>query len=143
MQVSEQEGSKLELLKVLSAHTQVFPALQHLNARSSSALAVQCSFLIRTNICVHVQVVAGTNYKLLLSVADAKNAKKEIEVSVYGARPYMPDAAVPSAPGGKAGRESTHSKLIASITCTDVLRRPWCEAPHTGRDRLLLVAQSL
>ncbi|KAK9821322.1 hypothetical protein WJX81_002249 [Elliptochloris bilobata] len=48
-QVSE-NGTKLELLKVLSAHT---------------------------------QVVAGTNYKLLLSVADANNQKKNLEVTVY------------------------------------------------------------
>ena len=31
------------------------------------------------------QVVAGTNYKLLLSVADASNQKKNLEVTVYGA----------------------------------------------------------
>ena len=32
-----------------------------------------------------MQVVAGTNYKLLLSVADANNQKKNLEVTVYGA----------------------------------------------------------
>ena len=36
------------------------------------------------------QVVAGTNYKLLLSVADAKNTKKDLEVTVYGARHAAP-----------------------------------------------------
>ncbi len=30
-------------------------------------------------------MVAGTNYKLLLSVADASNQKKNLEVTVYGA----------------------------------------------------------
>jgi len=39
---------------------------------------------------VRGQVVAGTNYKLLLSVADAKNTKKDLEVTVYGARHAAP-----------------------------------------------------
>ena len=40
--------------------------------------------------CPAAQVVAGTNYKLLLSVADASNQKKNLEVTVYGAhRPLL------------------------------------------------------
>ena len=91
-QAGEKKGTKLELLKVLSAHTQVLlprssPAVwQHGRQEGESLLAPDSG----QDRCAAAQVVAGTNYKLLLSVADASNQKKNLEVTVYGAqRPLL------------------------------------------------------
>ena len=52
LQLGEERKEKLDLIKIVSAHT---------------------------------QVVAGTNYKLLLDVAGASNKLEHVEATVYGA----------------------------------------------------------
>lgn len=38
---------------------------------------------------LHTQVVAGTNYKFVLDVANEKNEKITYEATVYGTHPYL------------------------------------------------------
>ncbi len=82
LQLGEERKEKLDLIKIVSAHTQVrcLPwCYEPSAAKACTEKPMYCERLLAA------QVVAGTNYKLLLDVANSANKMEHIEATVYGA----------------------------------------------------------
>lgn len=93
VQIGQERSEKLDLIKVLSAHTQVrtsevdvwvFLILQCRHGMGLLPYNLICQQKAKPR-CNDLQVVAGTNYKLILDVANSANKHEHIEATVYGA----------------------------------------------------------
>ena len=79
-QLGEERSEKLDLIKIVSAHTQVeccpLASVKRIPWKPRMSSSHEHGA---------VQVVAGTNYKLFLDVANAANKMEHVEATVYGA----------------------------------------------------------